>query len=375
MKFKLPQGMIEATRLTREGRLLEATGLIQRILRARGTPAEEAAPAAVALTPNVLDLVAEKKETLEPSKTSGGVTRKADAKPASASGQFLSASFTNGIGTRAYRLFVPGGYCGQPLPLIVMLHGCTQSAEDFAAGTGMNAIAQAKGCFVAYPEQPASANPNKCWNWFNPGDQQRDSGEPSLIAGITREIGQKFAVDGKRIYAAGLSAGGAAAAIMASTYPDLFAAVGVHSGLPAGSAKDVASALATMSNPKDPSGLPHGATLHGRARLVPTIVFHGDKDTTVHPRNAHHVIHQSRTKELGELRAVSQHGHVPEGRTYTRTEHRDSAGRTVLEMWTIHGAGHAWSGGKPEGSYTDPRGPDASAEMVRFFLQHPRSGT
>lgn len=375
MKFKLPDGMIEATRLTREGRLSEATGLIQRILRGRSAPAEQAGPAASALSPSIIDLVAEKTETLEPSKASDGATGTAEAKPASANGQFLNASFANAAGTRAYKLYVPGSYSGKPLPLIVMLHGCTQSAEDFAAGTGMNAMADAKGFFVAYPEQPASANPNRCWNWFNPSDQQRDSGEASLIAGIAREISAKYAVDGKRIYAAGLSAGGAAAAIMASAYPDLFAAVGVHSGLPAGSAKDVASALAAMSNPKDPSGLPHGVTLHGRARLVPTIVFHGDKDTTVHPRNAHHVIHQSQTKESGDLRAVSHHGHVPEGRTYTRTEHRDAAGRAVLEMWTIHGAGHAWSGGKPEGSFTDPRGPDASAEMVRFFLQHPRAGT
>lgn len=428
MKFKLPNRMIEATRLTREGRLSEATSLIQRILRGPSATSRSAAPASASaspsLSPGVIELVAEKAETLAPraasasphvqdatqttssggsssgssssaSSFSGGrsfrsalasrtarrkashaATDTAPAKSAAAtsSPQFLDASFTNNAGTRAYKLYIPASYIGKPLPLVIMLHGCTQSAADFAAGTGMNAVGEAKRCFIAYPEQSISANPNRCWNWFNPRDQQRDAGEPSLIAGITREIMGKYAVDGTRVYVAGLSAGGSAAAIMSIAYPDLYAAVGVHSGLPAGSASDLGSALAAMSNPKDPSGLPHGAILHGRGRLVPTIVFHGDKDTTVHPRNGHHVIRQSRPKEFGDLHAVSHHGHVPEGHAYTRTDHHDTAGRTVLEMWTIHGAGHAWSGGKPEGSYTDPRGPDASAEMVRFFFEHPRSG-
>lgn len=394
MKFKLPNGMMEATRLTREGRLSEATSLIQRLLRGDGAANRNAKPPRAPLASPVIDAVAENVEVLD----TKAPLRKQDAgepshgaatpstpqarhqadrpvqepAPTAVRGAFLDASFTNGAGTRGYKLYVPSSYTGQPLPLVVMLHGCTQTAQDFAAGTGMNAVGEAKGCFIAYPEQSSSANPNKCWNWFNPRDQQRDSGEPSIIAGITREILGKYAVDSRRIYVAGLSAGGAAAAIMGAVYPDLYAAVGVHSGLPAGSAKDVGSALAAMSNPKDPSGLPHGATLHGRGRLVPTIVFHGEKDTTVHPRNGDHVIRLSRPKEFAELRVTSRHGHVPEGRTFTRTDHRDAAGRTVLEMWTVHGAGHAWSGGKPAGSYTDPRGPDASAEMVRFFLEHPR---
>ena len=253
-----------------------------------------------------------------------------------------------------------------------MLHGCTQSTDDFAAGTQMNIVAEERSFFVAYPAQSKSANGSKCWNWFNPGDQQRDRGEPSLIAGITLEISRDYAIDPKRIYVAGLSAGGAAAAIVGASYPDLFAAIGVHSGLPCGAASDLTSAFSVMQqgNPKASSRLPQSSTFHGHGRLVPTIVFHGDKDTTVHPRNGHHVIEQSRSNGLGELRSVTQLGHVAGGRSYSRTSHFDASGRAVLEMWVVHGAGHAWSGGSPTGSYTDPHGPNASREMVRFFLEH-----
>jgi poly(hydroxyalkanoate) depolymerase family esterase len=253
-----------------------------------------------------------------------------------------------------------------------MLHGCTQSADDFAAGTRMNLVAEERGFFVAYPVQPASANGSKCWNWFVNGHQQRGRGEPALIAGITREISTRYAIDPQRIYIAGLSAGGAAAAIMAATYPDLYAAAGVHSGLACGAASDLASAFSAMQKGKSGGAkrAPVSAGLHGRDRFVPTIVFHGDKDATVHPQNGHHVIEQSRTAGSGALRSVKQHGHVPGGRTYSRNCHLDAQGRTLLEMWVVHGAGHAWSGGSTEGTFTDPKGPDATREMVRFFLEH-----
>jgi poly(hydroxyalkanoate) depolymerase family esterase len=287
-------------------------------------------------------------------------------------GQFLTATFANQAGTRDYKLYIPSAYQGRPLPLVVMLHGCTQSADDFAAGTRMNMVAEERACFIAYPVQPKSANGSKCWNWFKPGDQQRGRGEPSLIAGITRQISRDYAIDPKRVYVAGLSAGGAAAAIMGATYPDIYAAVGVHSGLPCGAAIDLPSAFSAMRQ-----GTPGAANrsarsfgFHGRGRLVPTIVFHGEKDVTVHPRNGSHVIEQSRSTSLGELRSVTQRGHVLGGRTYSRTSHFDASGRAMLEMWVVHGAGHAWSGGSPAGSYTDPHGPDASREMVRFFLEH-----
>lgn len=289
------------------------------------------------------------------------------------------ARFEEGIhvsahGSRTYKLYVPSGlHAGQPVPLIIMLHGCTQSPDDFAAGTRMNTLAEEQIFLVAYPAQPASANAQKCWNWFSPGDQERDSGEPALIAGITRQIMRDYAVDSARIYVTGLSAGGAAAAIMGAAYPDLYAAVGVHSGLACGAARDLPSAFAAMR--RGGTGTLRRAssevTASDAAQTVPTIVFHADGDTTVHPSNSDHVLAQAGTT-AGNLTTTVEHGEVANGgRRFTRTLHTDFCGIPVLEQWTVHGGGHAWSGGSAEGSYTDPRGPDASRAMLRFFLDHP----
>jgi poly(hydroxyalkanoate) depolymerase family esterase len=261
-----------------------------------------------------------------------------------ARGRFLRRSYTGAAGSRSYKLYLPARYRGQPLPLVVMLHGCKQTPEDFAAGTRMNEAADEHGFLVAYPSQPRFANLSRCWNWFSPLHQQRDRGEPALIAGITREIMQRYNVDPKRVYVAGLSAGGAMAAVMGATYPDLYAAVGMHSGLPYASARDAASALAAMQG-------------HRRdeppAPAVPTIVFHGDEDTTVHPRNG----------AFGGTEMTIDNGNAG-GRAYTRAVFR---GKPKLEYWLVHGAGHAWSGGNGQASYADPSGPDATREMLRFF--------
>jgi poly(hydroxyalkanoate) depolymerase family esterase len=253
-----------------------------------------------------------------------------------------------------------------------MLHGCTQSPDDFAAGTRMNALAEEHTCLIAYPAQAASANASKCWNWFNPGDQHRGQGEPSLIAGITRQVMRDYSVDPERVYVAGLSAGAAAAAIMGMTYPDLYAAIGVHSGLPCGAASDLPSAFAAMRQGEAVavSGSGTASIARGPRRLVPTIVFHGNRDTTVHPRNGDQVIAQSRATTMTDLQTTVQHGRVPGGHAYSRTLHAGASGQTILEHWVIHGAGHAWSGGSPAGSYTDPQGPDAAREFLRFFLEH-----
>lgn len=266
-------------------------------------------------------------------------------------GRLLRASYSNLAGTRAYKVYIPARDEGLPRPLVVMLHGCKQNPDDFAAGTRMNELADELGFIVAYPEQALRANVSRCWNWFDAGDQRRDRGEPSLIAGITREVIARHDVDPRRVYIAGLSAGGAMAAIMGRNYPDLYAAVGVHSGLPYAAARDMPSALAAM---RGRNSIPEPLCGESAAPPLPTIVFHGDRDTTVHPSNGEQRF-ASRTVVNGE----------EGGRKYTRTV---GSGKPALEHWLVHGAGHAWSGGSPTGSYADPRGPDASRAMLDFFL-------
>ncbi len=272
-------------------------------------------------------------------------------------GEFVDGSYGNAAGTRSYKLYVPSCYTGTPLPLVVMLHGCTQDPIDFASGTQMNVLAEELHCLVVYPAQSQQANARRCWNWFSAADQQRDQGEPSIIAGITRKVMVSHAVDEDQVYVAGLSAGGAMATIMGTLYPDLYAAVGVHSGLPFASAHDLPSALAAMKGNFGRRPAP--------GRAIPIIVFHGDKDTTVHPANGDELIAQGVRHAARE--SVIEPGKVPDGYAYTRTVHHRADGTPQAEQWLIHGAGHAWSGGSAHGSYTDGKGPDASREMMRFF--------
>lgn len=296
-------------------------------------------------------------------------------------GRFETHEFGNAAGSRAYKLYVPAAKPEEPCAMIVMLHGCTQSADDFAAGTRMNRLADEHGFLVVYPEQAAHANPSKCWNWFKPQDQLRDAGEPSLLAGLVREVAQRHRADPRRIFVAGLSAGAAMAVVLGETYPELFAGVGAHSGLPYGSAHDIPSALAAMKGGR--SGLPglKGAPAARKAtRAVPVIVFHGDRDHTVQPSNGAHIVRQAEAAHgaeagVGPLRVGTQTGVAPGGRRFSRVVHADAQGQALIESWTVHGAGHAWSGGHAGASYTDSSGPDASAEMVRFFMALPRAGS
>jgi len=301
-------------------------------------------------------------------------------------GSFEAHVFTNDAGSRAYKVYVPAGKSDAPRAMIVMLHGCTQSADDFAAGTRMNRLADEHGFLVVYPEQAAQANASKCWNWFKPQDQLRGAGEPSLIAGIVREVARTHGADPRRIFVAGLSAGAAMAVVLGETYPELFAGVGAHSGLPYGSAHDIPSALAAMKGGR--SGMPGlkngraaAAKPRGKAaQAVPIIVFHGDRDQTVQPANGAHIVQQARDAHVAQaddagLRVSSQSGVTSGGRRFSRTVHSDTEGQARIESWTVHGAGHAWSGGHASGSFTDGDGPDASAEMVRFFMALPRAGS
>lgn len=299
--------------------------------------------------------------------------------PQPQAGRFDTHTFSNAAGSRSYKVYVPTTQPDGPPAIVVMLHGCTQSADDFAAGTQMNRLADAHGFLVVYPEQNAQANPSKCWNWFNPQDQLRGAGEPSLIAGITRQVADAHGADTRRIFVAGLSAGAAMAVVLGETYPELFAGVGAHSGLPYGSAHDIPSALAAMKGGR--SGLNGPAKASGAAarprkkalQAVPTIVFHGDRDHTVQQSNGAHIVQQAQDAHRAQagdtgLEVSTQSGVTPDGRRYSRSVHADHRGRPRIESWTLHGAGHAWSGGHTSGSYTDAGGPAASAEMVRFFM-------
>jgi poly(hydroxyalkanoate) depolymerase family esterase len=290
--------------------------------------------------------------------------------PSAAPSSFEWATYTGPAGTRRYKLFVPTGYdARRPAPLLVMLHGCTQDPDDFARGTRFNALAESAGAIVVYPEQTAAHNPQKCWNWFDPAHQRAESGEPAIIAGITREVMGRYAVDSARVYIGGVSAGGIMAINTAASHPDLYAAVGVHSGTAYGAATDLPSALAAMrSGPANPDALvePARAILRSAGRdWLPLIVFHGAADAVVNAENGR--------------RLAAQWALAGGAKDFLRSEEA-IGGLTVVkdrfgpatELWIVQGLGHAWSGGSPEGTYTDARGPDASREMLRFFVSHPR---
>lgn len=362
--------MRAATRLTREGRLSEALALLQ------GATRGATGASTLARTHINGEVVPDQELPTKLSPLGPGLRLPLDGTKLPAAGrpglhstdiapeegQYVGGSFSSSEGTRSYKLYIPAIRDGGPRPLIVMLHGCTQSADDFAAGTRMNFAAEAQGCFVVYPEQPQAANVSKCWNWFRPGDQARETGEPALIAGITRQVVEAHDIDRTRIYVAGLSAGGAAAAIMGEAYPDLYAAVGVHSGLACGSAHDVASAFTAMR------GGESKVKLRARGPAKPTIVFHGDQDATVHPCNGAKVI--ARVADGAKFTTQTVRRSSPTGHSFSHTVHRDASGLGILEFWELHGAGHSWSGGSRAGSFTSEHGPDASKEMLRFFLQH-----
>jgi poly(hydroxyalkanoate) depolymerase family esterase len=300
-------------------------------------------------------------------------------------GSFTRGSFTNEHGTRDYRLYIPGGYEEQRVPLVVMLHGCRQDAEDFAVGTRMNALAERETFLVLYPEQDSDANRLNCWNWFEPSDQERGRGEPSIIAGATERVIAEHSVDADRVYVAGISAGGSMTSIMGATYPDLYAAIGVHSGLEYKAASNSISALAAQqAGGPDPDEQGHQAFLSARpeARVLPTIVFHGEDDAVVDVVNAHQTLSQwaqtndyaddgSDNDSITDEPADVLREQAPEGYDYARYVYENPEGDVIMEKWIVEGLGHDWSGGDPEGSYADPRGPDASEEMIHFFNQHP----
>ena len=394
--------ILAAGRLVRSGKVAEATATIQRALASGSTSPTRAAStftserAGFAASPEVAT-------TREPVATAPSwidveafLATEPAVVEAPGTHRFAESSFTCAAGTRSFKLFEPAGVGSTPRPLVVMLHGCTQNPDDFAAGTRMNELAAAQEVCVLYPAQAPRSNAHKCWNWFVPADQRRGQGEPALIAGMTRHVMQTHAIDADRVYVAGLSAGGAMATILAREYPDLFAAAGIHSGVPAGVVHDVASAFTVMkagpgtaaawqtpmsasmplwSAALSPTPSPTDKTL-ATLPSVPVIVFHGDADSTVASANGDAVIAAALASDDPSVRADSEGTSTNGARSFRRSVWHGEGAATdtpsLAEQWLIHGAPHAWSGGAPEGSYTDPAGPDASREMLRFFLEHPR---
>ena len=388
MKPHLPELLKHATLLTRDGDLLGATASIQAALSAMTNNLGGSLGGGVHAPSSHLAMP----RPVQRGASEGLALR--DRRP-NENGEFIAITLATPKGTRHGKLFVPAAHHGQAMPLMVMLHGCTQNPDDFAAGTGMNDLASEAGFFVLYPEQPPKANGHRCWNWFESAHQQRGKGEPALIAAMCQDVIAEYGIDAKRVYVAGLSAGGAMAAILGDAYPDIFAAVGVHSGLPTGSASDVKSAFAVMQGGSGSRSTKRrvrtntitNADANARQNVrsaVATIVFHGDRDSTVAAVNgeriaaactgaltrdggAESVTNESVRSE--SARTESVRSSMGSTRSYTRTLYRDRDGKLICEHWLVHGAGHAWSGGQADGSFTDPQGPDASREMVRFFLR------
>lgn len=377
-----PANMFKALALVREGRLQEASDLLMgnskgamdamKPSASMPPPSSEHLPdsaaRAAAGVQDILKTLQMRHREASPIPAAAG-----DAPSTSEPGRFEHVVFTHNGASHPYFLYTPqapaptGGR-----PLVMMLHGCTQDAANFARGTRMNATAEAAGALVLYPTQSHSANAHGCWNWFRPEDQQAGAGEPALLLAMVQQALDSQAVDRQRVYVAGLSAGGAAAAVLGQQYPNVFAAVGVHSGLAPGAASNMMSALSAMkSGAKGWRAKPACAG----ERSTSMIVFHGDADRTVHQRNGEQLL-ESAAAGLATTVQTQEQGVSADGQRYTRTcvVNPDACSAVLAEHWLLHGAGHAWSGGDARGSYANPHGVNASAEMLRFFLERRRNG-
>ena len=395
----------EATELVHSGNLMEATAAIQRALNnqaplaraARATPASPSPSAAARAKPAAgqwpaaaNNLRSKLKATVEDAVVREVRTPSAWARPTAAPempvgksvrevpDSFERVTFMHQGIRHQYRLYVPPGAAnGVAMPLVLMLHGCTQNADDFALGTGMNQAAAPANALVLYPVQPRSANPNGCWNWFEPGHQRRGQGEPELLVAMVRDVMARHPVDAQRVYAAGISAGGAMAALLAREYPELFAAVGVHSGLRAGAADNMMAALSAMNNGAKVGTSDQPATRISGEPQPALIVFHGDNDTTVDAKNGEQLVEAALQAALGDKNAAiheTQQGQSNAGQRFTRNLYRAiDSDEVLVEYWLLHNTGHAWSGGSAKVSQTDPKGASATQEMLRFFLEHART--
>jgi poly(hydroxyalkanoate) depolymerase family esterase len=308
----------------------------------------------------------------------GGAT---NAQAAILPGQLTSGSYTNSAGTLTYELYVPSTYrAGTAVPLVVALHGCTESAEVFRQLSSWDAEGQANNFIVLFPQQSSSRNYMDCWNWFLPADMQRGSGEPAIIAGMVSSVEQKYSIDTHRVYVAGFSAGGAMANVMAATYPDVFAAVGVgsgceYNGLPC---------VGWQGPPAAQTGQEAYKAMGRYARVMPAIVFQGDSDYIVAPANGPLIVNEWQVTDNFALDGAAT-GPIPTspmsiangvssgGQSYTVTRYGDQKGNDLIDYWVVHGMNHAWSGGSSSQLYSDPSGPSETAAIWAFFSSHPGS--
>ena len=362
--------MLKATRLTTSSKLMDATRLIQRALATTLPSSTQPVPNRKSTSPSVNPTpstppTAARDFILVPAK-SPDTDRAATAPSGKAS--FTVHQFEFEGNAYPYRLYVPSmpeaatGPAAK-MPLVVLLHGCNQDALDFSHGTAMNRLAEDHHAMVLYPEQVASGNAMRCWNWFDPSHQQAGRGEPGMIAALVQKMAAQHHADPARTYVAGLSAGGAMAAVVANVYPQLFAAVGVHSGLAAGAAKNMIQALSAMKK----------GTKGGNTNAIPTIVFHGTADKTVNPSNGKYITQAALAGFEAQGVALVKNVSVinsSKNQPTERMQYSNAAGKPLVESWHITAGPHAWSGGSAQGSYTDPDGPDASKAMLAFFLQH-----
>ena len=368
MKSRLLDVVGDAMNLVRNSRVADATELLRTALSRENTSARQEDPSASqsnpaqAFVPRPPRRLGDVLRVLRQARSASPRPLAPETTEAEAlTVRFSSRNYRGAAGSLNYRLYVPDRLNRQDTALVLMLHGCTQNPEDFALGTRMNALADEFGLIVAYPRQPRSANPSSCWNWFDKRHQQRGAGEPAKLAGLARELADEFGVKQERIFAAGLSAGGAMVEVLAATYPDIFDAVGVHSGLPYRAASDVPSAFAAMKG-----GAKAQHTQPANTGNCRKIIFHGGSDGTVHPANSERILEQVR-QGANRLKRVDLEWEVQGGRI-NRTMLQENDGRSVLEYWFVEDGGHAWFGGDQRGSYTQDVGLDASRAMLRFFL-------
>lgn len=360
--------MQKASEQTREGDVLAATKTIQTALRnQQDKPPTQLRPDEL---PEVIDVearvVAEWDEN-DPLDMSTIEVVRVVADEKNGGDEFVEDIHVSRYATLKFKLYIPPGKLTESRPLLLMLHGCAQNPDDFSEGTRANDFARKQGWFVLYPEQSQHANPQRCWNWFKTRHQERGRGETAVLSSLVLSVAERYNVDASRVHVAGLSAGGAMAMVLGRAHPELFASVGVHSGLPVGIAKDAASALALMRDGPPARQQENTSSAHP---VPPTIVFHGTRDTVVSPRNGEAIF---ASFSLDNQRPAHIERGIAGGRRFTRKINSDLAGKVRSELWLIDGAGHAWSGGGANGSYADSEGPDATSQMFRFFAEHPLS--